>query len=61
MTSVSDVTSLDRTNENYKQIHRDEKSQGYDVELKTEVRRFRDREIIANGTHCVWFPNYGSI
>jgi len=42
-------------------LNRDEKTQGYDIELKTEVRRFRDREIIATGTHSVWFPNYDMI
>jgi len=60
VTHVSDHLSLDRSVETSSSTQ-DEKSQGYDIELKTEVRRFRDREIIATGTHSVWFPNYGMI
>lgn len=35
-----------------------ERKNGYQVELKTEVRRVRDGAAIAEGTHTIWVPDY---
>ena len=35
-----------------------ERKNGYQVELKTEVRRVRDGAAIAEGMHTIWVPDY---
>ena len=37
---------------------REKFSQGYELSLKTQVKRINDGEIISNGTQIIWLPDY---